>query len=390
MINNISFLNFKSNLKSSNQNRANNNVLNFNVSAPKIAPLAKDTISFTSNNKTDLNKSLYEAFDNGLACQKVHDEASMAEKKLKKLLQGALSNLTSPKGNPNPTLPIQDIITRVKSPISIKEKVAGALEHAIVKDRTKIFNPTDPEDIKRIVVDIVGARIILQRSEHNQTAKIINALIKEVEAGRLKITKIESYEPQNPDNNGLKYFSEKDLKRLQAAANNNKKPGEPLTELCVERRRTGYMALHLDVDLSDRDLPTRYSGYKGEIQILGADVEKLKEVEDFAYKLRHGKTIKGGHSAYEPFAQYYAKFLNDENYPNLKEDIITYTSRAYLQQRKKEPFAKKGNNRFATLPSIAQCDMQGKIPTELDFNRLAAIKRASDTLYSELTTTRVF
>ena len=46
---------------------------------------------------------------------------------------------------------------------------------------------------------------------------------------------------------------------------------------------------------------------------------------------------------------------------------------------------KKGPNKFATLPTIAQCDMQGKIPPELDFNRLLAIKKASDSLYEELT-----
>ena len=116
MINSINFLNFKQQTQTTKQN-AKNPFLNFNITAPKLAPLAFDTISFTSNNKASLNKSLYDAFDNTTACQKVHDEAILAEKNLKKTLTNALKGLTSTKQNPNPNLPVQDIITRVKSPV---------------------------------------------------------------------------------------------------------------------------------------------------------------------------------------------------------------------------------------------------------------------------------
>ena len=64
MINSINFLNFKQQTQTTKQN-AKNPFLNFNITAPKLAPLAFDTISFTSNNKASLNKSLYDAFDNG-------------------------------------------------------------------------------------------------------------------------------------------------------------------------------------------------------------------------------------------------------------------------------------------------------------------------------------
>ena len=45
------------------------------------------------------------------------------------------------------------------------------------------------------------------------------------------------------------------------------------------------MALHLDIDLADYEYKAKNNGYKGEIQIVGQDISRLKEVEDFPFSL---------------------------------------------------------------------------------------------------------
>ena len=51
-------------------------------------------------------------------------------------------------------------------------------------------------------------------------------------------------------------------------------------------------------------------------------------------------------------------------------------------ERKKDPQSKDYNR--AHLPTLKECGMQGKIPKELDFNRLQRIKEYCDKLCIEL------
>lgn len=388
MINSINLINFAktySPFKSNNRNNQSNYFSNINTS--RLAPLTHDSISFTS--KANLNKSLYDAFDNKEVCRQVSENAKKVETKLERTLREALKKqVYSEKSNPHGA--IMSIATRAKTGNSIREKLASELEYAITEDKTKVFNPNNPEEIKTALGDIVGARITLRKSDVKETSKIIDSLITEVKEGRLKITKIENYEPKNCDDS-LRYFNYADLERLRQAANEHRAPGQPEVLLKTSNKESGYMALHIDVDLSDENLPAKFNNYKGEIQIVGRDVEKLKEVEDFLYKLHKGMTIRGGHGAYQAFCDYYTKFSQlYDDYPNLKEDMKKYTAKAYAYQRKKEPIHSKNHTNnprlkyLDTLPTIAQCGMQGKIPEELDFNTLAKIKKLSDGLY-ELT-----
>ena len=154
------------------------------------------------------------------------------------------------------------------------------------------------------------------------------------------------------------------------------------------------MALHLDVDLSDENFATKNDNYKGEIQFVGYDVERLKDVEDLCYKLRHDKALKGGHPAYSAFSQYYKKFSTTgdiEKDEELRQNFIEYTARAQIHQRRKEPINAITNEKTKkALPTIEQCGMIGKIPPELDFNRLAVIKKRSDELYEITKNMQIF
>ncbi len=347
---------------------------------PNLRPLAHDCVSFTSSKK--LNRSLLEAFDNKEACIDVHKNADVAEADLKKTLKNSLDDLIATEENP--TGPISTITTRIKTPNSIREKVASELSHAITSnDQTGVFNPNSRTNIKKVCGDIVGARIILGNQEQKQTGKIIDELIDLVLNGELNIEGIASYRPEKLDPK-WEYFEKDDLKRLVDAVNENRKiKGKTPIELKEEAKKTGYMALHLDIDLADYEYKAKNNGYKGEIQIVGQDISRLKEVEDFCYKIRFDKDIKSGHVAYAPFTKYFTKHIGDEKFPKLADDFVEYTKRAYMFQRKKEPdgIFDKRKKRDISLPTIEQCHMSGKIPPELDFNVLSKIKYHCDKLY---------
>ncbi len=354
-----------------NKNAVNNDNLKANR-YPNLSPLVRDTVSFTASEK--LNRSLLEAFDNRETCAFVYENADVPSEYLKKALRESLTlYMVSEK---NPDAPIQRISTRVKSPDSIREKAAGKLGSAIKSK--KVFDPENPEDIKRVCSDIIGARVILRQSDSNKTKEIIDALIKEVKAGKLNITKIENYKPSDlPEK--WEYFKIEDLQRLCKAVN-EMRVGLPPIEVSQRSKETGYMALHLDVDLSNPEFKAKNNGYKGEIQIVGYDVANLKEVEDFCYKLKDNKDIKSGHVAYKPFSDYFVKLLRSN--PKIEDRFIEYTLKAYLYQRKKEPVdnshRKKKDNK---LPTLQECGMEGKLPKGLDFNILSSIKYYCDKIY---------
>lgn len=392
MLNINPFINFKSNISNSSEVHFSKNETKSTTSVfgSFLAPLAKDTISFTSN--TRLNSTLMRAFDNTTACEIVHNDASVPEARLKRVLRDNFQDITACPDNPD--APIKEIITRIKAPESIREKVASELEKQITADIPSAFNPKDPESIKTSIKDIVGARIILAQADKENTNKVISALKKAIEKGDLNIKTVK-YFTSPASTNG--YFSDDELQSLvELSSETRQKQGKPATNYVPMSLESGYMALHLIVDLSDPDFKVKNNNYTGEIQIVGYDVSRLKDVEDFCYKLKSAKNIKNGNPAYQPFAKYFNSFIyNNKNWPNIVDDFNEYTRTAYRIQREKQapvvdPKAKgKGKKREPyRLPSIAECSMEDKIPQGLDFNNLAKIKYHCDKI-AELTKTEL-
>jgi len=367
-----------------------------------LAPLQKDVVCFKANEKTieapeentfswtpitdadkaRLARELGKIIKNESQCQFVSKNADIAAKNLKNVLEKRLNEFVFDKKK-NIDGPIMPIQTRVKTPESIKEKTMDALADLILNNKEQ-FNVYEPEDIKKTIGDIVGARVTLRKSDKSETSKIIQKLIEAVKAGELKITKIENYVPKGIDEN-LKYFNKEDLEQLAEAINEKRKPNESPITVLDKSKSTGYMALHLDIDLSSSNYVEKNNDYSGEIQIVGYDVEKLKDVEDYCYKAKQGKDIKAGDKAYAAFVQYFNKYYNDESFnKNIKNDFIKYTREAYLFQRKREPIhtpSDKKQEANYKLPTIADCNMEGLIPPQFDFNMLAKIKKNSDDLY---------
>lgn len=349
-----------------------------------LKPLSQDTISFTSNsnensikdNRTKtLNIDLMHAFDNKEACREVSENANFAKSYLRKILNRSLSNLVISKNNPHGI--IDSINIRVKSPDSIREKIANVLGDAIVSENPTAFNPTLNEEIKAHCGDLIGARIIIGKNSKKESAKIINALIEEIKKGNIKVTSIEHYILKDGDNTE-EYFTPHDLERLCDAVNKQreKRRLDPI-KVIYKEKPSGYMALHLDIDLSSSNFKVKENGYKGEIQIIGHDVCKFKELEDLCYKINSGKDIKGGDCSYMPFIRYFKNQFSNPKYIRLKEYFREYTKRAYIVQKRKV----NTNDKNYTFPTIQECKMEGKIPEGLDFNVLNRVKTNCDRLY---------
>ena len=349
------------------------------VTAPKLKPLAYDTVSFSG--ARSLNHSLKNAFDNMEICEEIYSNAEVPEENLRKMLKSVLSDLISSKSNPDGL--IGPIATRRKSPESIREKATSVFEEAIIKHDTNNFiNLNKAEDIKKAVHDIVGARIIINRVDKEKNSVIIERLISLVKSGKLKIKEIELLTP--PNDEGIKpYFEDYDLERLKKEV--NKQGKYHIEKIKKTPSPSGYSALHLDIDLHDDNIPSKNAGFEGEIQIIGTDVAYFKDLEDCCYKIKQDKNIKGGHPAYYPFIKHLKKWLygeNDKINEKNKELFDEYTHKAYIIQRKKDPQAQDYNRTH--LPTIAECGMQGVIPSEFDFNYLQRIKEYCDKLCSIL------
>jgi len=357
-----------------------NNIQKNNLISAKLKPLACDTISFSG--ARNLNHGLLEAFQNQSVCEAVHNNVEPHENHLRKTLRDTFGNMIATKENSDGIL--LSIKTRRKTPESIREKATSVFEEAILNnDKEKMVNLNSVSGIKSLVNDVVGARIILGQTDTKANSEVINKLIKLIEKDKIKIIEAELI-IQDKTRNTNPYFSDEDIQKLEHAINNQRlRNNEKLIKVDKKSSRTGYGALHLNIDLIDPRVPNESSGYKGEIQIMGPDVAHFKDLEDYCYKVKQNKDIKAGHPAYVPFAKFLNKYLRDENGNENQEHIKLfneYTYKAYILQRKKDPKAPDYDRN--KLPTLSECDMKGKIPKQYDFNHLQKIKNCCDTLYN--------
>ena len=370
----LNLVGFK-NLYNTNQPiKRNNSSFYFNTANSKIKPLQRDTISFSSS-KILLNRISRTQLDNNEACSELIKHASNAFS----ILNGKMNKMLLPYMTfNNKDGIIQSYKTRVKSLKSLSEKIQSEYDYFISNNLTPKFDPSDEESIKSFIGDVIGSRIILSKTSQNDTKKLIDILIDEVNKGNLNITKIQSYEPKEPYT-GLKYFSDIDLKRFQNAVNQNK-PLDKQISLIQKTKDSGYTALHIDVDLSSPELSPKFNGYKGEIQIMGPELEEFKEAQQDIYKLRYNKSIGPNEKIYKPVKRYFNKFINqDKKYPDVKKYFDEYTRRSFVEQRKVElGLIDKNDDLF---PTIETCGLTGLLPKELDFNNIHKIKTFCNEAY---------
>lgn len=314
-----------------------------NVSYGNLAPLAKDTISFGAGKKDmdDVTDGI-----NLNTAKMIYKEAELTQRYLNNQLDKILGDLVRPPhGQGAHSKPILEIRKRTKSPKSIVEKSA-----------TRKLRNVD--EVKRGMTDIVGARIVMADTSRQAVDSVLNKITDAVQNDRLKIVEIENYRPE-PEINSLgnivrtyDYGSPLALKNLKEACDEK---SDSSIKKVDEDRSSGYMAIHLLVKLPN--------GFTGEIQIIGPEVEKLKDVEDFSFKVKNGKHLDKKFASVEKML----KPLADKDDTILQKEHNKYTRNAFLRQRDIEQgflTRKKNDKQFLTVPDYMSDD--------LDFNNIAA------------------
>lgn len=329
-------------------NQRNVSDRNINVSRPKysnLAPLAKDTVSFGSTNKTMNDATEGISYKDAV---RLYNDAEPAQRYLNRQIDKVLGDLVRPiAGAGSLSKPIKSISKRTKEPESIFEKAA-----------TRKWRTYD--ECKKNMTDIVGARIVMADPSQKGVNAVIERLTDAVKNDRLKIIEIENYRPE-PELNDIgeviktyDYASPLSLQKLRLECS---KKAHKTIKKKDEDRESGYMGIHLLVQLPN--------GFTGEIQIMGEEVERFKEVEDKCFKVKNKKHLKKRYASVEKMLQP----LKDDSDEILQEEHDKYTRKSYLYQRELEmdnnynKRKNKENNNFLQIPDY--------LPESLDFNNVA-------------------
>ncbi len=338
-----------------------------------LSPLEHDTVSFTAAKRsvtdhlsetakpiTQISDSWSKKMDKSERAplnltQKLYDESGYAFNKLKLLLQDAFPeanviDLDSSTADSVMTRSLEEskdkpvvmITARRKSPNSIAEKMASS--HIRSKKGAK-------EELH----DLIGARIIVSGTSTSEGEYVLDRLAESVKKGRFKVAQVKNHSQENPK---LSYVSKRHLNRFIDV--NRKKNGASSCEYIDAPRDSGYLAIHIITDeIAD--------GFSSEIQIMGLDVERFKEIEDICYKC-HAE--KGVDKKYKPLEELFAPVVENKR---LRKDYLEYTKRAYEYERLKPIHDKNEYDSYFPIPK----DLD--IPKELDFNNIARLKARIDT-----------
>ncbi len=301
---------------------------------PKIGGLSADTVSFGGKNKVMQNMTNEVSVN---LSRKVHNEAERFGKDLLWVLKKYLKPLTASENAPNNPICAGDkgIKIRIKTANSIREKASAR----------DIFKG----DELRQMGDLIGSRIILRDTSRESFDKVIKQLIKAVKQGDLNIIEIENYR-MSPEQS---YISAKTLNALEKAC---KSEFFKRTETQIP---SGYTALHLGI---------KNGKYVGEIQIMGKDVEQLKELEDLPYKIRCGKSLPQVYKSMEKGLKDAINSLDEDKY----KIYMQYVKDSYKFARDLAPSDLKSKKRpeFIPIPYF--------LPKELDFQHIAEMKEICD------------
>ncbi|MCR5265504.1 MAG: hypothetical protein K6E29_02790 [Cyanobacteria bacterium RUI128] len=329
-----------------NRTNTQNRPQSLGVSCPKysnLAPLSRDTVSFTSGLQD------MEDVSNGInlkTAKLLYNDVQPAQKYLNRQIDRILGDLVRPEhGTGSLSKPIEIIRKRAKLPESIVEKSATRSLHSY-------------DEVKYGLTDLAGAKIVMADTSKEAVDKVIGRLTEAVENGKLKILEIENYRPDPEINNAgevvrtFDYSSPLALKNLKKACDDK---SDTSIRKVDEDRPSGYMAIHLLVQLP--------GGFTGEIQIIGNEMERLKDVEDMCFKVKNGKHLPKKYASVEKML---SPIANKDDVV-LRKEYSKYTRKAYLYQRDLEQNRnkrkKQDTQEFLHIPDY--------LPEALDFNNVA-------------------
>lgn len=329
-----------------------------------LAPLKSDTVSFGAKTKKkaaieeeeEFDKSKEKMSDNESkkiyrisygVCMDINNESQQPYNKfLNNLKMGLKNAVESPTHPDNPILPGRaGIYGRVKRPTSIREKVPPRN----LSKKQEVFQ----------MGDIIATRVVLKSTSRKDFDIVFKELGKMVLSGKLNILEVENYR-LTPEES---YVSQKTLNAFERAC---RKAGQH-PKFSNEPKKSGYTAVHMTVKLPDN----KYT----EIQIMGRDMEKVKDLEDFYYKKSQNKTLD---DQYRPIDDMCKAILGradkEGNFEKLdkfqNETLQRYINDSYKHAREIPPKSSKkrdlGKNYFLPIPY--------SLPQELGFANLYEMK----------------
>lgn len=312
-----------------------------NISAsnnyPNLKPLAKDSVSFTGGEKIlekrtkDISWKVMNEASNELEpiTQKI---VNIFKREFKPLMATTL----------HPERPVFSIHGRTKGAGSLGEKGISR-------------NRKTKQELKNIG-DAIGLRITMGDSSQDAFDRVFDIFGVMVKKGHFKVKEIENYRLTRKDS----YVSSKTLDKFEDVCQGMKqypsRSGKAIPN--------GYTAVHLTLETPD--------GQLFEVQIMGINVEELKELEDFYYKKRCNKDLP---LKYAPIQ----KMLNEkmDGLDEMQQEFLTkYILDSYIHAKslpKRSPKQRTKMSDFLPIPYF--------LPKELSFENLHKMKMDCDVAY---------
>lgn len=370
---NITAIRFFNPVLNTKQQENKNYQKHFNlVMAP---PLKKDTVSFKAtpkgaNRAWDINYGLAKDLNKALK-----EEYRKVENFMTSTFDDLIATETYPKN------PISMIKVRLKSDTSIQEK-SGTRQW------------TSVEEILENMTDLIGAKIVMRNAAKHKVDLVLDRFIPLIKSGKIELLEIENKRPRivqglsSFEASKYDYASLDCLKKMIDIQENKwkeiyqgKKRHKVNQNLENDFTHANYSAIHFLFRLPGKHSATF------ELQLMGDDVNKLKDIDDVVWKKLDGKNSTGFN---EKFNKLFAPLTDPDffaNEPNGKEIAKTardkfnqYRGELFLFQRNKDalPYSKrKKQSVFLPLQTnLFPTDIEIKYnisSADFDFNNIAEI-----------------
>jgi len=251
--------------------------------------------------------------------------------------------------------PIVAITARKKSAESLSEKMGSK----------KILSK---KAVYEQITDLLGVKILISGNDAEAGNYVVQKLTKAVKAGWIKVVEIEHHKnPLLRGRSNIKYAYANQSK-LDELADTARAKGIKC-ENSIKDSESGYSAIHMLVELPN--------GLKGEIQIMGVGVSRLKEIEDMCYKATTNKHLPKKYSEIETM---FSELAKDDK---LYAEFMEYTRLAYAHERQRPLKENFEEDVFLTIPR------DFSLPEKYDFNYVAKIKHLADNREKKMSAAQV-
>lgn len=232
---------------------------------------------------------------------------------------------------------------RRNTKLSASEK--GNLISELKADRKKFRD--GEEFAKKLVDDLTGTRLVVKDPVPENMGKIVNALVKAIKNGEIKITEIKNY--RGPESNEGFYFTKEHIVKIDSAAKSKGVNIEFLDD-SKKIKASGYCATQIKIQ--------HKSGSVGELQIRGAHVDEVANWEHIPYDLRQNKDLVKGNKEMGKLLYPVKNAIKKLNNVEYKE-YQNYLARVYKHARDKElgniyaePQLPQGYNKILSADSL--------------------------------------